>query len=193
MIKSDIIQKPKRPFGVSLAIIICLLIFVVLPLLEVLFIISVDNMMVFDEVGRSGINVIGIDKFRQQMIWQVALAIGFFILIVIAWVGRPPIIRLIFSGAVGLMGLLTVIAQIIPRLVATPTVMDSSRDVNQPILIFYLAMTILITLYSVWYLNRWAARAFYRGYYLPEDIEEMKRIEQELISPADNIQHASTT
>ena len=193
MIKSGTIQKPKRPFGVSLAIVICLLIFVVLPLLEVLFIISVDNMMVFDEVGRSGINVIGMDKFRQQMIWQVALAIGFLILIIIAWIGRPPIIRLIFSGAVGLMGLLTVLAQIIPRLTATPTVMDSSRDVNQPILIFYLVITILITLYSVWYLNRWAARAFYRGYYLPEDIEEMKRIEEELTPPADNIQHASTS
>lgn len=193
MPESNMTQKPKRPLGVSLAIFTCFLIFVVLPLLEVLFIISVDNMMIFDEVGRSGINVIGVDKFRQQMIWQMALAIGFFILIVIAWLGRPSAIRLIFSGAVGLMGFLTVAAQIIPRLTASPTVLDSSRDVNQSILIFYLVMTILITLYSVWYLNRWAARAFYRGYYLPEDIEEMKRIEEELMSPTDKIQHKSPT
>lgn len=193
MPESDSTQKPQRPFGVSLAIGICFLIFVVLPLLEVLFIISVDNMMVFDEVGRSGINIIGVDKFRQQMIWQALLAIGFLILIIMAWLGRPPVIRHIFSGAVGLMGLLTIFAQIIPRFNATSTVMDSSRDVNQPILTFYLVITILITLYSVWYLNRWAARAFYRGYYLPEDLEEMKRIEAELIPPADNRQHQSTT
>jgi hypothetical protein len=193
MPESDSTQKPQRPFGISLAIIVCFLIFVVLPLLEVLFIISVDNMMIFDEVGRSGINIIGVDKFRQQMIWQAILAISFLILIIMAWLGRPPVIRLIFSGAIGIMGLLTIFAQIIPRLDATPTVLDSSRDVNQPILIFYLVMTILITLYSVWYLNRWAARAFYRGYYLPEDLEEMKHIKAELMPPTDNKQYQSTT
>ena len=190
---SNIPQKPKRPFGVSLAIATSFLIFVALPLIEVFFIISVDNMMIFDEVGRSGINVIGIEKYGSQMIWQVALAIGFCILIIIAWIGRPSVIRLIFSGAVGLMGVLTIVAQIMPRLTSSSTVLDSSRDINQPVLTIYLIVTILITLYSVWYLNRWAARAFYRGYYLPEDIEEMKRIEEELISSSDRVQHSSTT
>jgi len=193
MITANIPQKPKRPFGVSLAIFTCFLIYVALPLIEVIFVVSVDNMMTFDGVGRSGLNVIGIEKFGSQIVWQIALAIGFGLLIIIAWVGRPPIIRLIFSGAVGLMGFVTVIAQIIPRLTSSPTVLDSSRDVNQPILTFYLIITILITLYSIWYLNRWAARAFYRGYYLPEDIEEMKRIEDEMMSSTDTIQHKSTT
>jgi len=193
MITANIPQKPKRPFGVSLAIFTCFLIYVALPLIEVIFVVSVDNMMTFDGVGRSGLNVIGIEKFGSQIVWQIALAIGFGFLIIIAWVGRPPIIRLIFSGAVGLMGFVTVIAQIIPRLTSSPTVLDSSRDVNQPILTFYLIITILITLYSIWYLNRWAARAFYRGYYLPEDIEEMKRIEDEMMSSTDTIQHKSTT
>ena len=193
MTLSNLPQKPKRPFGVSLAIATCFLIFVVLPLIEVLFIISVDNMMAFDTVGRSGLNVIGVEKFGLQMVWQIALALGFFVLTVIAWLGRPPIIRLIFSGAVGLMGFITVIAQIVPRLTSSPTVLDSSRDINQPALTVYLIVTILITLYSVWYLNRWAARAFYREYYLPEDSDEMQRIEDELRSTTDQFQHKSAT
>jgi hypothetical protein len=193
MTLSNTSQKPKRPFGVSLALVTCLLIFVVLPILEVVFIISVNNMMTFDSVGRSGLNVIGIEKFGSQMMLQIALAMGFLILIIIAWFGRPSIIRLIFSGAVGVMGFLTVVSQILPRLMETPTVMDSTRDVNQSVLIFYLIVTILITLYSVWYLNRWAARAFYRGHYLPEDVEEMKRIEEELKASTDQIQHTSTS
>ena len=181
--------KPKRPFGVSLALFISFLLFTVLPLMEVGFIITVDNMMVYDEVGRSGINIVGMDRFRQTMMLQALMAVGFCVLTVIAWVGRPSIIRQIFSGAVGLTGILTIATQILPRLSAAPTALDSSRDVAQPVLIFYLIMTILITLYSVWYLNRWAARAFYRGYYLPEDIEEMKRIEYELMSPADKAKY----
>ncbi len=109
-----------------------------------------------------------------------------------AWIGRPSTIRILFSTAVASLGIITVVSQIIPRLMTSSSVMDSTRDMNQSVLIFYLVMTILITLYSVWYLNRWAARAFYRGYYLPQDIEEMKRIEEELQSASDNIKHTST-
>ena len=192
MTESKSPQKPSRPFGVTLALITCFVMFVVLPVIEVAFVMGVDNMMTFDEVGRSGLNVIGIEQFGSQMILQSASALGFCILIVMAWLGRPANIRLIFSAAVASLGILTIVSQIIPRLMTSSTVLDSTRDFNQSVLIFYLIMTIFITLYSVWYLNRWAARAFYRGYYLPEDIEEMKRIEEELRSPAENIQHTST-
>lgn len=176
----DYTKKPSRPFGVSLAIVVSLLLFTILPLIEVGFIIAVDNMMIFDDVGRSGLNVIGMDAIQQKMTIQVILAIGFLLLSILAWMGRPAIIRQIFSATIGLVGLLTIFTQILPALTAAPTVMDSTRDINQPVLIIYLIVTTLITLYSVWYLNRWAARAFYRGYYLPADIEEMKRIEAEL-------------
>jgi len=185
-------QKPARPFGVTLALITSFVMFVALPVIEMAFVISVNNMMTFDTVGRSGINVIGIERFGSQMILQSALALGFCILIVMAWFGRPSNIRFIFSAAVASLGLLTVVSQILPRLMTSSTVLDSTRDINQSVLLFYLVMTILITLYSVWYMNRWAARAFYRGYYLPEDIEEMNRIEQELRSSADKIQQTST-
>ena len=187
----DYTQPPKRPFGVSLALFTCFIIFTVLPLLEVLFIISIDNIMVFDEVGRSGLNVTGIDGFRQQMVWQAGLALGFLLLTILAWLGKPHIIRIVYSTAVALMGILTIMAQILPRFTSNPMVMDSSREVNQPVLIFYLVMTILITLYTVWYLNRWAARAFYRGNYLPQDIEELQRIEKELMLSQDKSKHHS--
>lgn len=190
MNKRDYNQKPKRPLGVSLAIIASVLLFTVLPLLEVIFILSINDMMIFDEVGRSGIDVLGMDSFRQQMIPQALFAIGFLVIAVLSWIGRPKIMRFVLSGSIGLIGLLTISQQIIPRLNATATTLDSSREVNQPILIAYLIATILITLYSVWYLNRWASRAFYRGYYLPEDIEEMKRIEQEMMSSADQAKSA---
>lgn len=184
----DYTNKPKRPLGVSIAILTSLLVFTILPLIEVGFLISVNNMMVFDEVGRSGLNIVGYEQLQTSMILQASLAIGFAILAIMAWIGRPNRIRIVFSGTIGLIGTLTIIMQILPRLAEAPTVMDSTREVNQPVLIFYLLATILITLYSVWYLNRWAARAFYRGYYLPEDLEEMKRIEEELLSPADKVQ-----
>lgn len=185
MLNIDYTKKPKRPFGVSLAIFTSVLLFVLLPIAEVAFFVSLNNVMIFDEVGRSGMNVIGIDNMREPIIFQVTLAIVFFILAIAAWMGRPTYIRLVFSGAIGIIGLVTIGMQILPRLAAAPTIMDASREVNQPILIFYLVMTIIITLYSVWYMNRWAARAYYRGHYLPEDIEEMKRIEKELMSSAE--------
>ncbi len=70
-------QKPPRPFGVTLALITCFVMFVVLPLVEVAFVLSVDNMMTFDEVGRSGLNVIGMERMGSQMVFQSALAFGF--------------------------------------------------------------------------------------------------------------------
>jgi len=183
----DYTQKPKRPLGVSLAIITSVLIFTILPLLEVAFILSVDNMMVFDEVGRSGMDIMGMDGFRQQMIPQAIFAIGFLIISILSWIGRPKIMRLVLSASIAIVGILTITQQVLPRLNANPTTLDSSREVNQPILIFYLIMTILVTAYSVWYLNRWASRAFYRGHYLQEEIKEMKRIEQEMMPSADNL------
>ena len=185
MLNIDYTKKPKRPFGVSLAIFTSVILFTLLPLTEVAFFVSLNNIMIFDEVGRSGVNVLGIDNMQSPILLQILLAAGFFILAIGAWIGRPSFIRLLFSGAIGLVGIFTIVMQIIPRLAAAPTVMDASREVNQPVLIFYLVTTVIITLYSVWYMNRWAARAFYRGHYLPEDIAEMKRIEKELMSSAD--------
>ncbi len=187
MIKIDYNQKPPRPLGLSLAIIASVMIFTALPLLEVVFVISVDNMMVFDEVGRSGIDIIGMDGFRQQLIPQVLFAFGFLVIAVLSWLGRPAIMRYILSGTIAMISILTITQQIIPRLNANPATLDASRDINQPILTIYLILTIIITLYSVWYINRWASRAFYRGHYLEEDIKEMKRIEQEMMSSADNV------
>lgn len=183
----DFTKRPKRPFGVSLAIVVSIFIFTLLPLLEVMFVISIDNLMIFDTVGRSGMNVV--DKTGQlgtQMLLQSGLALGFLIIAVIAWFGRPSWIRHVLSGAVLFEAGLTIALQIIPRMTSAPSVLDSSRDYNEGILRFYLLMTILITMYVVWYLNRWAARAFYRGYYLPEDIVEMKRVYEELNPQADS-------
>lgn len=186
MAQIDYTQKPKRPLGVSIAIIASILIFTILPILEIVLLISIDNLMTFDSVGRSGLNVNDqTGTLPQQMIAQVALAVGFFVIAVIAWFGRPRQIRFILSLAVAFEAFLTIGLQILPRLAEAPTVLDSSRDVNQQILIFYLIMTILITTYVIWFFNRWAARAYYRGYYLPEDIEEMKRIEEEMMKSSE--------
>ncbi len=183
MTKFNYNEKPQKPFGVSLAIVVSVLLFTIIPLLEIAFLISVDNMMVFDNVGRSGIDVIGMDSLRQQMIPQAIFAIVFLVIAILAWRGRPTIMRFVFTTTILGMGLLTITQQILPRLSANPA-LDSSREINQPILLFYLMMTILITLYCVWYLNRWASRAFYRGYYLPEDIEAMKQMELQFNPPA---------
>lgn len=180
-------QKPKRPFGLTLAIVASVMLFTVLPILEVLFILSVDQMMVFDEVGRSGLDIVGLDGFRQQMIVQIIFAIGFLVIAILSWRGRPTVMRYILSGTLTIIGVLTIFSQILPRMTARATTLDASRDVSQPVLTIYLIITILITLYSVWYVNRWASRAYFRGHFLPEDIEEIKRIEQEMMPSAENV------
>jgi hypothetical protein len=182
----DYTQKPQRPFGVSIAIVTGIILFTVLPLLEIAFLLSIDNMMVFDDVGRSGLDIMGIDGFRQQVVPQVIFALLFFMVAVFSWRGRPAIMRIVFSATIMMIAGLTIMQQILPRLSTSTTALDSSRDVSQPILIFYLVLTLVITLYSLWYMNRWASRAFYRGHYLPEDIETMKKLELQLNSPADS-------
>lgn len=180
-------QKPKRPFGLSLAIIASILLFTILPLLEIVFILSVNDMMAFDTVGRSGMDVVGIESYQQQMILQGLFALGFLIIGILSWIGRPSKMRYLLSASILGISLLTIFQQILPRLNSIGTSLDASREVNQPIITFHLILTILITIYSVWYINRWASRAFYRGYYLQGDIDAMRQIEQEIASQSASV------
>ncbi len=165
-------DKPKRPLGVSLAIVVGVMAFTVLPIVNVLFFWQLNNLMVIEPGSISGADLMGGLSTLEAVI-QVGLALSFLVVAVLTWLGRPPWIRHIFTGTVIFIAGLTIVLQILPGIQNSSTALDSSREFGG-IWLSYLVFVILIGLYAVWYMNRWAARAFFRGYYQPEDLEIMR-------------------
>ncbi len=172
-------ERPGRPLGVILAIVASVLLYTIVPLLlvgQVLLVeqhftrmepaIPVDGETIVPAMSGGDLRG-GITDWH--LILQSALALGFLALAAAAWRGRPPMMRYVFSGAVVLLTLLT----LVPML--WPGVFNASQDLSGGSLDDALrslgfaqaAMYIVVPVYVVWYLNRGPARAFFRGYYLP--------------------------
>ena len=94
----------------------------------------------------------------------------FLVVSVLAWRGKPRRIRLIFVISVILITLmvigLTALSLGTPKTLAQG--LDSSADLDNTLLRTRAVVSILVALYVIWYVNRGPARAFYRGYYLPD-------------------------
>ena len=168
-------KAPGRPFGLILAIILSVLLFTVMPLMQVAFILMLRHR--FSEIdfletgGASGGSIEGVDDI--QLVLALVMSVVFLIIAVLAWRGKPKVIRFIFVGAVSLFTLVTV-ATTIATLQQEATFqqgIDSSASFFDSLHVVRLLMTVLIALYVIWYVNRAPARAFYRGYYLPDPAE----------------------
>jgi hypothetical protein len=96
--------------------------------------------------------------------------LGFLVIALFAWRGRPASIRFVMLGAVLVMTLITLLATISQTTAdqGMPEGVSSLDGLAVSILCGQLGMSILVSLYVIWYLNRGPARAFYRGYYLPD-------------------------
>jgi hypothetical protein len=169
-------QKPGRPLGVSIAIVASVMLFSVFPLLDGLLLLVFrwrlrDFRMEDSALGQPmlmGSNFTGLTD--DVLLVHVVLALVFLVIAVLAWRGRPASIRYVMIAAVLLIMAYTAVSSLLPVLqpVDFQSGFDSGRDVLRGLILSRLGASALISLYVLWYLNRAPARAFYRGYYLPE-------------------------
>jgi hypothetical protein len=171
--------RPGRPLGVSLAILASVLLFSVFPLLQVGMVLLVERqvqqanpVIPLGEDGELEAIATGGD-FRggitdDRLVLQTALGVAFLIVAVFAWRGKPASIRFIFVGAVLLLTAITMILTFLPASGGGGLSGGSLDALINSTLCRPMAISLLVALYVVWYLNRGPARAFYRGYYLPD-------------------------
>ena len=167
-------QRPPRPLGVTLAIIASLVLFTLFPLVEVGMIMSVrfhfSNMTFADEAEAPfamGADFLGIPD--SKILLQAVIALVFIIIAFFAWRGRPPVMRYVLMATCFGLTLLSILSVVLSQLSQPQLAIEASSldSVLNSISLGQFALSLLVTLYVVWYLNRGPARAFYRGYYLP--------------------------
>jgi len=175
------VERPGRPFGVSLAIIASVFLFTIIPLLQIGAVLSVrqhflnmdfqDEELGLDPIAIGG-DFLGVSE--SVIFFQGILSIIFLMIAVAAWRGRPANMRFILVAAVAgltLLKFVTVVAQVLSQ----PTMQagfSSMDNLMQSLGIGQLVIEVLVVLYVAWYMNRAPARAFYRGYYLSTQSEQ---------------------
>lgn len=169
--------RPRRTVGLALAILVSIMWFSVFPLLQTGIILVLDwrlrqSELALGSAGDLPSFAVGGD-FRgvsDAALWfQTLSALVFLVIGVIAWRGRPKSIRWVMMAAVILLTLVTVLTTVeaLGRDASLEGGIDSGASVAAALLNARLVVGVLIPLYTLWYMNRAPARAFYRGYYLP--------------------------
>lgn len=185
---SSEINRPGRPFGVTIAILISVLFFSVLPLLFVGMRVAIEDYVtrpkeiilpdgtVTTDAGLSGIEESAFTS--AEVVFQVGVSLAFVVVAVFAWRGRPKYMRFVLMVSVLLLAGILIFQQV-------TGVQDANRDggsldnIVSVLLQGQVIAYIILPLYVVWYLNRAPARAFYRGYYLPEEVEYLRELYQD--------------
>jgi hypothetical protein len=167
-------KKPGRPFGVTLAILLGVMIYTIFPLVNVGYVLLIENhFRQIDQTvipGQIGMAASGGD-FRggitdAQIVIQVVVALLFLVVAVMTWRGKPPAMRWVFMAAVLGWAIFSVAMTVITQS-NTDTSGGSLDALGEVLDTLRLSVTsLLVPLYVVWYLNRGPARAFFRGYYL---------------------------
>ncbi len=172
-------MKPGRTLGLSLAIIASVMLFTVLPFMQIATLLllnyhlrNVDLNMPGNSGAvapiASGGNFMGVDN--NAVLIQGVLGLIFLVIAFYAWRGRPSWIRFATLAAVVVLTIVTVVYSVIP-LSHDPNLnegIDSGQSLAQTLLSGRLMLSVLVALYVVWYMNRGPARAYYRGYYLTD-------------------------
>jgi len=173
-----IVPRPGRPFGVSLAIFVSVLLFSIVPLLQVGLILSVRQHFLNMDFQGSGLDMIAIGGDllgvpESSLILQTALSLVFLLIAVFAWRGKPPLIRFVVMAAVIALTAIKLVSILAPLFIPqSPQIGASSADgLISSLGIGQFIIELLVLLYVVWYMNRGPARAFYRGYYLTESTD----------------------
>lgn len=168
-------MRPPRTLGLSLAIILSVILFTILPLLPViwliLFRIRISETCAafgFADDAMCGAELFGVDE--PSFVLLGVLGILFLFVAIFAWHGRPPWIRFVMVAAVLLFTLLILVVTLLPLFAQPDPTQGVSTSLNE-LLCFVWPPFLLIPTYIIWYLNRGPARAFYRGYYLPDPDE----------------------
>jgi len=170
-------MKPPRTVGVSLAILASVMLFTILPLLQIaaplLIQYRLSRVDIPSSDGLSTVQPIAVGGELEgvsggETLMQVVLSGLFLVIAIGAWLGRPRWIRGVMIGAVLILLFVTVVTSI--TTLNTPSDinsgLDSSQSLTSTLVYSRLALSALVTLYVLWYMNRGPARAFYRGHYL---------------------------
>lgn len=167
--------KPGRPLGLSIAIITSVMLFSLLPLLQVGILLLLRERFraveYLEDGGAVGSYMLGISD--SKLLLQFVLGLVFLVIAVAAWRGKPARIRIVLVAAVLFLTALTIALDL--SALAQPTApgegFDSSAALTDSLQRARITVSVLVGLYVVWYVNRGPARAFYRGYYLvpPEE------------------------
>lgn len=176
---SNTAQKPGRPLGVTLAIIVSVIMYSLLPLVTVILVFMTERRL-SEGVAELGASASGGDLLggytEAQLIFQVILSIVFFVIAVIAWRGNQGYMRFVLMGSVILLTLINIGLILIFKLAEDDESLvgqtGGSQDILEILQSGRIVLLIIVPLYVLWYLNRGPARAFYRGYYLERPSEE---------------------
>ncbi|MDX2160525.1 MAG: hypothetical protein SF162_04285 [bacterium] len=171
--------KPPRPLGLSLAILLSIFLFTVLPLAQLCVLFSIQyrasQTRITDANGAEAIafggNFGGISTI--MVITQAVLGIVFLGIAIFAWHGRPTSIRHVMNGSVLLLTLFYVWDNLAALFVPTALAggIDSGAGLRTALQCVRLFANLLIPLYTLWYMNRGPARAFFQGHYRPAPAE----------------------
>ncbi|MBC7869698.1 MAG: hypothetical protein H7Y09_02575 [Chitinophagaceae bacterium] len=187
----SISEKPSRPLGVTLAIFVSVILFSLVPLLQIGQIKLIERHfqqvsqtdIPFDpnnptEAAASGGSFTGFDDDR--ILLQTIVGIVFFAIAIFAWLGKPAFMRFVLMGAVMGLSLLTIVLTILPQAEqATEGIGGGSMQaLFRALASGQVLMALLVPIYVIWYLNRGPARAFYRGHYVSEPEETRVREQQ---------------
>jgi hypothetical protein len=175
MQKDELMQKPGRPLGLSLAIIISVVLFSLLPIAQAIFVLSLRQQFQSIEFLPGG-GAIGGDLIVSDtnIIVPVINGLIFLVIAALAWRGKPSAIRFVFMAGVVYLTLVTILLTV-ASFMEPPSLeqgLDSGAQFMDSLLVGRVVMSVLVALYVIWYVNRGPARAFYRGYYLPDPAEQ---------------------
>lgn len=171
-------KKPGRPLGVVVAVFFGLLVFTIIPLIQVGFTLRLRNTIrdsATINIGGSEIFLGGALGFANvtdlELIARVVPAALYLVVAVFSWRGRPSRIRTIFnissiSLAAWYIGL-DIFKRVQSQSFIAATEGFSAPSPASTLQNGWYILMVLILCYMLWYMNRGPARAFYRGYYLP--------------------------
>lgn len=158
------------------------MLFSLLPLLQVAVLLLLRERFraveFLDDGGAVGSYMLGVSDSR--LLVQAGLGVAFLAIAAAAWRGRPAGIRLVTVFSVLFLTALTIALDL--SAIAQPTIagegFDSGATLADSLLRTRIALSALVGLYVVWYVNRGPARAFYRGYYLKQPTSEQNATPQ---------------
>ncbi len=166
----------RRPLGLSLIIVVCMLLYVALPLMGVLYPWMIENRFRFGLVQRpegleapieTGSELSGAGSA------QIVFSLVFAVVLVLAWRGRPAWVRWTVAGLALLQAAWLVVSGL--QILTGPppaTVVEEAVRGAQPAA---MAGAVLFGLFVSWYFNRAPAVAFFTGepiQYIEDDLTE---------------------
>lgn len=160
-------DSPPRPLGLSLAIALSVILYTVMPIVSVIFYVSLqlhfNGIDFLENGGAIGTSFTG--PGAALLLLHLVYAVIFMVVAIFAWRGKPARIRWIFVGAVIVITVISILIDLGSMHSATSAAqgIDSAQDLSSTVLTSRIVGSTLVALYVVWYVNRAPARAFYRG------------------------------